>query len=107
MSGYTELTSIEMVRNFINNHQKSFVYISRQNCSVCHVVWPKVQELLDEYPQIHAGKVDADQVKQVAGEFLVFTAPAMLLLVNGKELIRENRFVRMEDLKNQLDQIAR
>lgn len=106
MSTYTDLTSIEMVKDFIERNQQSFIYVSSERCSVCHVVWPKIQELLGGYPQIKLGKVDSDQVKQVAGEFLVFTVPAMLMLENGKELIRENRFVRMEDLKHQLDQIT-
>lgn len=99
MKNYTQLTSIEMVREFTRDNRLSFLYISRDNCSVCHAVWPKVQELLSDYPQIQVGKVDAHEVKEIAGEYLVFTVPTMFLLLNQKELFRESRFIRIDQLK--------
>ncbi|MFS0749392.1 thioredoxin family protein [Oceanobacillus sp. 1P07AA] len=103
MKEYTQLTSIEMVREFTRDNQLSFIYISRDNCSVCHAVWPKVQGLLGDYPQILVGKVDADKVKEIAGEYLVFTVPTMFLLLDQKELFRESRFIRIEQLKQNLE----
>lgn len=103
MKDYTQLTSIEMVREFTRNNRLSFIYISRESCSVCHAVWPRVQELLSDYPQIQLGTVDADEVKEIAGEYLVFTVPTMFLLKDQKELFRESRFIRIEQLKQNLE----
>ncbi|WP_227872467.1 thioredoxin family protein [Jeotgalibaca ciconiae] len=97
---------MEEVQSFIKNHHFALVYISRINCSVCHAVLPQVQNLLADFPEIQMIKADADQIPTVAGEFSVFTVPAILLFVNGKEMIRKARFVVMGELEHQLRQIV-
>ncbi|MCM3177438.1 thioredoxin family protein [Cytobacillus horneckiae] len=105
MREFTELTTIQMVDDFLNNHELKFIYISRQDCTVCHALKPKIQQLLEQYPFIHLGHVDAEIVEEVAGRFLVFTVPSLLFIKGEKELIRENRFVRIGKLKEQLDNL--
>ncbi|MEK4300291.1 thioredoxin family protein [Oceanobacillus sp. FSL W8-0428] len=100
-----ELTNIKMTEEFLNNHALSFLFVSRPDCSVCHAILPKVRELLDNYPLIHLGHIDASEVEEVAEKFLIFTVPIMLLMIEGKEYIREDRFVRFDQLEEKLDQI--
>ncbi|GEN89074.1 thioredoxin family protein [Oceanobacillus sojae] len=100
-----ELTTIKMTEEFLQNHALSFLFVSRPDCSVCHAVLPKLRELLDKYPQIHLGHIDASKVEEVAEKFLIFTVPIMLLMIEGKEYIREDRFVRFDQLEEKLDQI--
>lgn len=100
-----ELTTIEMAEEFLKNHALSFLFVSRPDCSVCHAILPKLRELLDNYPLIHLGHIDAAKVEEVAEKFLIFTVPIMLLIIDGKEYIREDRFVRFEQLEEKLDQI--
>ncbi|WP_077604007.1 thioredoxin family protein [Oceanobacillus sojae] len=94
-----------MTEEFLQNHALSFLFVSRPDCSVCHAVLPKLRELLDNYPQIHLGHIDASKVEEVAEKFLIFTVPIMLLMIEGKEYIREDRFVRFDQLEEKLDQI--
>ncbi|MCU6711536.1 thioredoxin family protein [Paenibacillus sp. J5C_2022] len=105
MKKLNELTSLEMVEEFLENHKLSFLYVSRPECSVCHAILPKLRELLDHYPLIHLGHIDANKVEEVAEKFLIFTVPIMLLIIDRKEYIREDRFVRFDQLKNKLEQI--
>ncbi|MGF9695983.1 MULTISPECIES: thioredoxin family protein [Paenibacillus] len=100
-----ELTSIDMVEQFIEQHEMSFLYVSRQECSVCHALLPKIRELLKPYPSIHLGHIDANQVEEVASRFLILTVPIMLMLVEKREVIRADRFVRLDRLAEQLEQI--
>lgn len=100
-----ELTNIKMTEEFLNNHALSFLFVSRPDCSVCHAILPKVRELLDNYPLIHLGHIDASEVEEVAEKFLIFTVPIMLLMIEGKEYIREDCFVRFDQLEEKLDQI--
>ncbi|AST93664.1 thiol reductase thioredoxin [Sutcliffiella cohnii] len=99
------LTSIEMAQEFIEQHPLSFVYVSRTNCSVCHALLPQIEELLKEFPKIEVGFINADDVEEVAGHFSIFTVPAMMLFVDGKEMIREARFVHMEELRKKISKI--
>ncbi|MFD1416080.1 thioredoxin family protein [Oceanobacillus jeddahense] len=100
-----ELTTIKMTEDFLNDHALSFLFVSRPDCSVCHALLPKLRELLDNYPLIHLGHIDAANVEEVAEKFSVFTVPIMLLIIEGKEYIRADRFVRLEQLEDKLDQI--
>lgn len=94
-----------MVEEFLENHELSFLYVSRPDCSVCHAILPKLRELLDHYPLINLGHIDANKVEEVAEKFLIFTVPIMLLMIDQKEYIREDRFVRFDRLKGRLEQI--
>lgn len=105
MKKINELTTIEMVEDFLDNHELSFLYVSRPDCSVCHAILPKLRELLDHYPLIHLGHIDATKVEEVAEKFLILTVPIMMFIIDGKEYIREDRFVRFEQLNEKLGQI--
>jgi len=96
MREFTELTTIEMVMNFIQTHQLSFLYISQPNCSVCHGLLPQVQQLMIKYPEINLGHINTDEVMEVASHFSVFTVPVLLLFIDGKEYVREARIVHMD-----------
>lgn len=106
MKLFQQAQSIEEVRQFIQENELAFVYISREDCSVCHAVRPQVQSILENYPRIQSIQADADRIPEVAGDFTVFSVPALLLFGEGKELIREARFVQMEDLDRQFKRIV-
>ena len=106
MESFPQARSIEEVRQFIQENELAFVYISREDCSVCHAVRPQVQSMLKNYPRIRSIQADADRIPEVAGDFTVFSVPALLLFAEGKELIREARFVKMDDLDRQFKRIV-
>lgn len=97
-----ELFTLEEVDAFISSHEFSFLYISRDNCSVCHALLPKVKEMLKKFPKIELAYINADRLPEISGRLSVFTVPALLLFVEGKEYIREARFVRLRELENKI-----
>ncbi|MDN8589210.1 thioredoxin family protein [Paenibacillus sp. 11B] len=107
MKKHSELTSIEMVDEFLQQNELVFLYVSRPECSVCHALLPKIRELLEAYPMVYLGHVDANHVEEVASRFLIFTVPTMIMFVEQKEYIRADRFVRFDRLEEQLQQIYR
>ncbi len=66
---------------------------------------PQVQELMDHYPEIQLGHINADHMEEVAGHFSIFTVPVILVFVDGKEYIREARIVHMDRFEEKLDRI--
>ncbi|KHL97167.1 thioredoxin [Paenibacillus sp. IHB B 3415] len=100
-----ELTTLREIENFLKDYELSFLYISKPDCSICHALLPKLKELLSHYPLIRLGHIDASKVEEVAGKFLILSAPMMLLLIEQKEYLREDRFVRLSLLKEKLDHI--
>ncbi len=105
MNMFKELTSLQDIENLISNNELAFLYITMPNCSVCHGLQPQIERILANFPKIAAYKVDASKVTEIAGRFNVFTAPVLLLFVNGKEYIREARFVQTELLQNKITRI--
>ncbi|HEX6593153.1 MAG TPA: thioredoxin family protein [Bacillota bacterium] len=105
MRSFEKLTSIEQIDGFIEKHPLAFLYISQQNCSVCHGLLPQVQKLMEKYPEIKLAHIDADEVEQVAGRFSIFTVPVLLLFVEGKEYVREARIVHLQLFDEKVNKI--
>jgi len=105
MREFKKLTSMNDMEQFIQQHELSFLYISRPDCSVCHGLLPQVQTLMEKYPKIQLGHVNAEEVKAVAGRFSIFTVPVLLLFVDGKEYVREARIVHMDQFDEKINKI--
>ncbi|WP_127590421.1 thioredoxin family protein [Paenibacillus lautus] len=105
MKELEHLTSIEAIERFIQDHTFSFLYVSRADCSVCHAILPKLRELLTRFPSISLGHIQAEVVGEIASRYLIFTAPSLLLFVEGKEFLREDRFVQFGELERKLNNI--
>lgn len=105
MNVMKELFSIEEVDDFVNHHHLAFLYISRTNCSVCHALLPKITEVMTDFPKIQPGFVNADHVPAIAGHLSVFTVPVLVLFVSGKEVLREARFVHVEQFREKVKRI--
>lgn len=93
------LTQYPEVEQFIKAHPLTFLYISQPSCSVCVGLLPKVEKLLSQFPAIQGAYVDAAQIPSVAGELSIFTVPAVLLFVEGKEVLRYARFISLDELE--------
>ncbi|AFS70683.1 MULTISPECIES: thioredoxin family protein [Exiguobacterium] len=106
MEIFRELKSIESVRAFYLGQPASFLYISSPDCAVCASLFPQIEPILANHPEFQAGRVDLGDVPQIVGEFSVFTAPTLLLFVNGKEVHREARIVPIEPFKRKMEQIG-
>ncbi|WP_207696490.1 hypothetical protein DOK67_0001412 [Enterococcus sp. DIV0212c] len=100
-----KLQTIQEVVNFINENHLVFLYVSQEDCSVCHALRPKLVELLKKYPKIELREVEADQVKAISAEYLIFSAPTLLFFVDGKEYLREGKFVQFQKLAAALEKI--
>ncbi len=105
MSKFKDLSSLEEVNNFISENQLAFLYFTTPNCSVCHGLQPQIEEMMKQYPEINARHIDASLVPEAAGQFSVFTAPVLLLFVEGKEYLREARIVQTQKLNDDLNRI--
>jgi thiol-disulfide isomerase/thioredoxin len=105
LNAMNELFSIEEIEHFVNNHHLAFLYISKTNCGVCHALLPKIKEVMAEFPKIQMAFVNADDVPNIAGHLSIFTAPVLILYVDGKEVLREARFVHVELFKEKVKKI--
>ena len=98
-----ELNTLDEMDEFIKNNTMSMIYFSSEGCSVCGVLLPKIEELLIKFPKIKISKIKVDKFTEAAGQYSIFTLPAILVYIEGKEIIREARFISVEMLEGNIE----
>lgn len=93
------LTSISDIEHTIANNTLCLFYIKAPDCGVCNVMLDKVEKLADQYPQLASFYTDIMEEPLIAGRFLVYSGPTILLLMEGKEVYRGVQFIDLEDLE--------
>ncbi|GET30062.1 co-chaperone YbbN [Prolixibacter sp. SD074] len=84
------------------------LYFTGPNCSVCHVLRPKVEALVQrEFPKVAFRAVSVDQEPELAASFLVFTVPTVIFFAEGKETFRKVRAFSLDELQGDMSRIYR
>jgi len=81
------------------------VYLSRPSCGVCVAIKGKILEIIGKYRELEGVYVNMDEIPESAGEFSIFTIPGILLYVDGRETIREARYVSIEELEEKITRL--
>jgi thioredoxin-like negative regulator of GroEL len=99
------LTSLAEMHEIIAAEGFVLFYLSKPDCGVCKALKPKVEAMLDENPFMKAYYADLSAYPEIGGQFSVFTIPGILIFVNGKETIREARYIAMDQLRAKIERI--
>ena len=63
----------------------------------------KVERLADSYMSLCSFYTDIREEPLIAGRFLVYSGPTVLLLMDGKEIYRASQFINLEELKQTIN----
>lgn len=97
------ICSLEEFIETVENNQAVLAYFSTDSCSVCHVLRPKVEQMIArDFPQIKLIYIPSDLLPEVAAQNRVFTAPTVLVFFQGRETIRKSRAFGIEELKAEI-----
>lgn len=99
------VASLAEIRRHIEDEPFVLAYLSRPDCGVCVSLKPKVVEIIAEFPQATAYYVDLDAIPEAAGEYSIFTIPGILVFIDGKETIREARYVSVDQLTQKMERL--
>lgn len=105
MSTFATIHTMEEIDSFITENELAFIYITMPNCSVCHGLLPQIEVIFKQFPNIATRQINAAEVQEIAGRFEIFTAPVLLLFVDGKEYLREARIVQTAKLEAQVKRL--
>lgn len=78
------------------------VYFSSPSCGVCKSILPRLLALLSKYPKVKAVRVELPDAPELAAACSIFTVPALILFVMGKESLREAGFISLTELERAL-----
>lgn len=94
---------LKEVQELIAGEKGVLLYFSSDTCSVCKVLKPKVNELLQEdYPNILVRYVNTELSPLISGQFRVFTIPTILIFFEGREQVRFSRNISLQQLDEAL-----
>ena len=103
-----QVQNLQQLQNSINTGVPVLVYFSGENCSVCKVLKPKIEEEIKKnFPLFETYEVKTDIHKEITSHFTVFSIPTMLVFFDKKEFFRKGRNMSVpmfiEELKRPYD----
>ena len=92
------LKNLKNIEQTIADNRLCLFYIKAPDCGVCNVMLDKVVRLADQFPSLTSFYTDITEEPLIAGQFLVYSGPTVLLLLDGKEVYRGAQFIDLEEL---------
>ena len=93
----------EYIEKIIKENNIVMLYFGSESCSVCVDLKPKVEKMLKKYKKIKFVDIEVNQNLKLSRRYNIFTMPAILLYIEGKEVIREARYLSMAELESKID----
>ena len=91
------LKNIKDIEQTIADNRLCLFYIKAPDCGVCNVMLDKVVRLADQFPSLTSFYTDITEEPLIAGRYLVYSGPTVLLLMDGKEVYRGSKFIDLEE----------
>ncbi len=97
------MQTIQNVENTIKESLAVMVYFSAPACNVCHVLKPKLIEALEKnFKEFKVESVNISTEEDIAPHFGVFTVPAILIFLEGKEFFRKSRNMSVNEVVREI-----
>ena len=97
-------TNDDVIQAIQPDQEPVVLYFTTTTCNVCKSIFPRLEELMQAYPQ-KLFKIDAEAFPELAGQNRVFTVPTILIFAEGKEVLRESRFIDFAKIQRLLELI--
>lgn len=93
------ITSPQNLKQIINETTAVLIYFSHTDCSVCKVLLPKIQLLLEKYfPKIELCYCNTRKFPEVSAQNRIFTVPSILIYFEQKQYFLLSRNFSIEEL---------
>ena len=102
---YKTVVTVEELEVAISK-EASLIYISHEDCNVCKVLKPKVEELFEEkFGKVKLYYVNTHKTPDVAAQLSVFAVPAVVIIFDGREFFRESRSISLPELESKVTRV--
>jgi thioredoxin 1 len=90
-------------QDLLGRHGAVLLYFYNDSCGVCSTLWPRVEALMAEsFPAIEVVRVDAGVSRELAGQLRMLSVPGILLFMDGRETLRANGMIALQELKDRI-----
>ncbi len=99
----TQIKTIEEIKKALQTEKATIVYFTSPKCNVCKTLRPKVMELMrEEFPEMGRYFVDISETLDVPAQYSVFTAPTIIVFLEGREFSRKSRAMSPAQLADEV-----
>lgn len=82
----------------IINKKLVMVIAKTHTCSLCSTIEKTLESHLDNYNDIEKYGIYVDDIDKFRGDYLIFSVPTIIIFSEGKELLRESRFINYDKI---------
>lgn len=98
------IQSKEQLHALIAANNGVMIYFFNDNCTPCISLRPKIESLINSaFPLMNLGFVNSVEYPDLPAEYGVFASPSLIVFFEGKETIRESKYVSLEDFHQKLE----
>jgi thioredoxin-like negative regulator of GroEL len=101
------ITNLDEIQTIIDENSMVLTYFTTHGCNVCVDLFPKIENMMEEFPEIITVRGEVDAEPGIVGAHGVFVVPTIVLFVDGKETIRRSRTIGVEELRALIERYYR
>ena len=79
--------------NKIINKDLVMIITKTHTCSSCQTIAKTLETNMQYFHEIESYNIYVDDIDKFRGEYLIFSVPTVIVFSNGKELLRESRYM--------------
>lgn len=86
------------IQQFVQQHQLALVYFKGDDCTVCHALGPKLQQLAEALT-VPLLSIDMPNNLHLAASEMVLSVPVVKLYADGREVAKEGAYLQIPHLQ--------
>ncbi|OCL83006.1 MULTISPECIES: thioredoxin family protein [Arcobacteraceae] len=100
----TRVNKLEDIKILLEENRFILLYFGAENCSVCEVLRPKIEDSLKEnFPKIKS--LFIENLIDINVEFGVFSNPTIILMIDKKEFKRYGRNISLNIFNSEIKRL--
>lgn len=96
------LTDYNEINEVLQNDLVMIIAKSR-TCSACQTIANVLEHNVPSINDIEQHQIYIDEMDQFRGDHLIFSVPTVLIFSNGKELLRESRYINYAKIQRLIE----
>lgn len=96
------IESASQIIELLRENDMIMIYFSNPSCGVCRVILPKLESMLKRFPRIKFVHAEIQSIPELSADYGVYTSPAILLYIQGKETLREAGIISLTQLESKV-----
>lgn len=98
------VNDLNHIKHVVAESELSLLYVQAPDCGLCAVMLSKIEQVTSRFPLARSIRAEIQVLPELAGEFLVATAPTVLVFAHGREIFRSGTFIDVSALERVLSQ---